>query len=151
MTGSCCNFKFLADISTDILLALDQNGRICRANRHAGSLWPQAEGKTLEDILPAAQYPRLHQMFDNGFRFRFADVCRLVFRERVYTVSLFPKKGNCALCFHDITENLQLAAELRQTTERLEFAEAIAKIGYWELDWKLKKCIGRPKCTGFLA
>ena len=139
MTGSCCNFKFLADISTDILLALDQNGRICRANRHAGSLWPQAEGKTLEDILPAAQYPRLHQMFDNGFRFRFADVCRLVFRERVYTVSLFPKKGNCALCFHDITENLQLAAELRQTTERLEFAEAIAKIGYWELDWKLKK------------
>ena len=132
-------FRQLADATTDILVMIDKQGKICLANQHAQVLGLNTSQNALGAQLPLSTFPDIYQTYQDCMRRQIPQMRHLQLYNRLYQTSFYPQKDKCVVCFHDITEKSELSAELKQLSSRLNFAENIAQLGYWEFDWQQKR------------
>lgn len=127
----------LLNISTNLLLELDNSGHIVYANHKACRVWniTCSGNPRLIDYLDAVSV----NVFDNAvnrvitehhpYNFILTD------HGRLYSSSLYPSiYGHLALCLEDITGRHEMSIRLQKVSQRLEFAERTTRLGYWELD-----------------
>ena len=132
-------FRQLADAATDILVMMDKQGKICLANQNAQILEVATPQGDLGAQLPQGEFSDFYQTYQESMRRQAPQMSHLMVRDRLYQTSFYPHANHCAVCFHDITEKTDLSAELKQLSSRLNFAENIAQLGYWEFDWHHKR------------
>lgn len=151
MTGSCCNFKFLADISTDILLALDQNGRICRANRMPAAFGRKRKGRRSRISFRPHNIPgftKCSTTVSASDLPTFADSSSV----NASIQSAFSPKRGIAPCVSMILPKIcSLPPNFAKPQNVSNLPKLLPKSVIGNLTGNSKKCIGQPKCTGFLA
>ena len=139
MNITTASLRALSDAATDILIFLDKDGHLILSNQSAHTLGLEQLGQEIVTLLPPTNFPKFYQSYQQSLLKQSQEMCHIYIQERLYQTTFYPHKHNCAVCFHDITENFQLSNELRELSNRLDFAEKTAQIGYWELDWQQKK------------
>ena len=130
----------LADITDDILLLTNQQGKIIRGNKAAENLY----GKDINnievfDIFEDSQSNLLQHFLRQALQTKSEQNFSLRHAHEYYEVKLVPCEENIAISLRNIAENIKLRQTLTEMMEKLSFASKIAKIGYWELDLVAKK------------
>lgn len=129
------NLQLLTDISNNILLACSASGQVVYYNKRAAFLFPERNktyylqhlwGTDNQNLI----HKKLHEMNLSGQMQMFSVANNF----RQYNFYLYPAPEGAVACIDDITERRELGSILHETTMRLNFAEKIARIGYWELD-----------------
>lgn len=132
-------YEFLLNISTNALLETDLTGRILHMNAAAEYfLAPDASGSNLAAWFEKHS-PDILSKIEKAVRLKLPQNLQLTTNGRSCSLYFYGQGHNCYICIEDITERRQLAISLERTSQRLEFAEKTAHIGYWELDFKNKK------------
>ncbi len=132
-------YEFLLNISTNALLETDLTGRILHMNAAAEYfLAPDASGSNLAAWFNK-QSPDILSKIEKAIRLKLPQNLQLTTKGRSCSLYFYGHGRNCYICIEDITERRQLAVSLERTSQRLDFAERTAHIGYWELDFKYKK------------
>lgn len=130
---------FLLNISTNALLETDLTGRILYLNAAAGYLLAPKTSDSNIAFVFEDEAPDILSKIEKAVHSQKPQILQIFHNERYNNLYFYGHKHNCYICIEDITERRQLAFALERTTQRLEFAEKTAHIGYWELDFKDKK------------
>lgn len=131
----------LTNISTNILMNINIHGIITYCNKRCFILFSKSElkGSSIDNIFNK----------ENAFQIK-KSVAATIIQEiphsfqineqcRNYNIYIYPHNKEAAVCIEDITERIQISHLLAETTRRMNFAEQIANLGYWEVDIKAKK------------
>lgn len=132
----------LLNQTTNLLIQLDSSGRILYANQAAQYTWKMQDyiGTQLIKYLDAVSVGvfdhALHRVLTDCQSYSFV----LTDHNRIYQAFLYPiKAGRLSLCLEDMTPRHQLEIKLQKTRRRLQFAETVTKLGYWELELSTRK------------
>jgi len=134
--------QHLLNISTNLLLELNNSGHILYANQKAIQTWniPERKNYRVIDCLDALSV----NIFDNALNRVMTERRPYYFiltdRNKLYAAHLYPaENGRLLLSLDDITERHNLSQQLQRTRRRLNFAERTTCLGYWELDTQSRK------------
>lgn len=132
----------LLNTATNLLIQLDSSGRIRYANTKAIKTWQLTKyiGHPLINYLDAISVSifdnALNQVITEYKTYQFI----LIDHNHLYTAILKPSSsGYLNLCLEDISEQHKLEIKLQKTINRLNFAEQVTRLGYWELELTSKK------------
>lgn len=141
MNNETEKLRFLTNISTNILMNCDIHGLITYCNKRCTFLFAKTglTGSHLEDLFSRENARLIKQNLVEVIIKETPQALQIRHNQRYYNFYIYPDNGMAALCIEDITERRQLADLLIETSQRLNFAERTAKLGYWELDLKAKK------------
>lgn len=133
--------RFLTNISTNILMNCNIQGLITYCNKRCAFLFSQTglNGSRLEDIFDADNTNNIKRLIVETIVREIPHTLQIKHQQRHYNIYIYPDTDSAALCIEDITERKQLSGLLNTASERMNFAERTAKLGYWELDIKAKK------------
>lgn len=140
MVENCRNHPKLLDIATNFILEVNASGIITYANQRMVSLAEQEViGLNINTIWSPQTSKILLAEIVKSLKEQKPIVINLEFNHRDGIFYLYPNGEFCAICIDDITERQQLSHSLQKVSQRLEFAEKTAKIGYWELNIAKRK------------
>ena len=139
MSNQGCDFKPLADAATDILLKINKQGNVILANQNAHILGLNEYADSLTQLLPESKFPDFYRLCKQSIELQTPEIGHFRIGDRLYQTHFHPKLTDCIVCFRDITESAEISSELKQVSSRLNFAENIAQLGYWEFDWHHKR------------
>lgn len=141
MTQEYRKLQFFLDISTDIFLELDAAGRIGYYNSKAWAVFESKDlsQKLLWDFMDLKNSELISLHLQECLQTNLNQHFSIIFKTREYNIFMYPFADKATICLEDITERRQISTVLRHTSERLEFAERTARLGYWELDLQVKK------------
>lgn len=133
-----CNY--LLNISTNVFIETNANGIVkYRSVRARYVFASEIEGTNILDYQHPEEAVILKEKIFQAARYQISGLTTVNLLNRSYNMYTYGAGANCLICVEDITERRQLSNTLNKTTQRLDFAEKIAKIGYWELDFSHKK------------
>ncbi len=139
MSNQGCDFKPLADAATDILLKINKQGNVILANQNAHILGLNEYADSLTQLLPESKFPDFYRLCKQSIELQTPEIGHFRIGDRLYQTHFHPKLTDCIVCLRDITEPAEISSELKQVSSRLNFAENIAQLGYWEFDWRHKR------------
>lgn len=141
MNNETEKLRFLTNISTNILMNCTIHGLVTYCNKRCTFLFSQSglSGSHLEDIFDADNALLIKKNIVETIIKEIPQAIQIKHNRRYYNIYIYPDNGIAALCIEDITERRQLSEVLIETSQRMNFAERTAKLGYWELDLKVKK------------
>lgn len=133
--------RFLTNISTNVLMNCNIQGVITYCNKRCAFLFSQTglKGSSLEDIFDADNANNIKRRIVETIVREIPQTLGIKHNRRFYNIYIYPDNNSAALCIEDITERKQLSDLLTAASERMNFAERTAKLGYWEMDIKAKK------------
>lgn len=130
----------LTNISTNILLLCNTAGEISYCNQHGITFFFGSNSKQPLPQYFAAPYEAIiRQQLQEVSQHQRPTALHIFHKERYYNFFIYPFEKEIGVCIEDITERRQLSQLLENTYRRLNFAEKIAKLGYWEVDLNAKK------------
>lgn len=135
------NLQRLTDISTDVLLLCSPLGLITYANKRSKYLLDGLSDyeANLQHLFGLDNHRLIKQKLEEVSQNLKPQVFLLKHLKRDYNFFIYPGDGENIVCIEDVTERRELGNLLKETTSRLNFAEKISHIGYWELDFKARK------------
>lgn len=143
MNNETEKLRFLTNISTNILMNCDIHGLITYCNKRCAFLFSKSglTGSHLEDVFDADNVRIIKQNIVEVIIKDTPQALQIKHNQRFYNFYIYPNNDMAAICIEDITERRQLSEVLLETSQRMNFAERTAKLGYWELDLKVKKIL----------
>lgn len=134
------NLQLLTNISNNLLLSCSASGQIDYYNKRAAFLFPDKEKNYyLQHLWGLDNQSLIHKKLQEMNLSGQPQMFSLTNNRRQYNFYLYPSAAGAAICVDDITERRELGSILHETTMRLNFAEKIARIGYWEMDLKARQ------------
>lgn len=135
------DLKFLTNISTNILINCNIYGLVTYCNRRYRHIFDKQEiaGKYLSEFFDFETAQKIQRAILDTVNQNSPRALMVIIKERSYNFFIYPNEGEASICIEDITERKQLSEILTITSQRLNFAEKTAKLGYWEVDIKNKK------------
>lgn len=117
--------KDLTDISTDILLICDADGRIEFCNRRCRYLFGEKtpKGKYLADFFEPQNAAKIRKELNQTFSRNMSQTFQLRQTARIFNFYIHPRRENILVCIEDITERSELSSTLDKQSARLKFAE----------------------------
>lgn len=133
--------KFLTNISTNILINCNIYGLVTYCNRRCRHIFDKQDivGKYLSEFFDFKTAQNIQRTILNAINQNTPHAIMVTIKERFYNFFIYPNEGDASICIEDITERKQLSNILNISSQRLNFAEKTAKLGYWEVDLKNKK------------
>lgn len=130
----------LLNISTNIFLETTSHGIIKYANSHAQNIFgANLIGRNIISFFPGAEAELFLEKIIFAAENNQSGILYLALELRYYKFYFYQYHQNCLICIEDITERRDLSNALAKASQRLDFAEKTAKLGYWELDYEQKK------------
>ena len=130
----------LLDCSADVFMAAEAGGRIVYASSGAEKLFRtnRLAEKNLINLFEEETAATLFKTVRSVLFQNYPEIMELNIQNNIYNVSVSPFENKVLLCFRNISLEKDLLGRLSRNAGRTEFAERIAKLGYWELDIKTK-------------
>ena len=130
----------LLDCSADVFMAAEAGGRIVYASSGAEKLFRtnRLAEKNLINLFEEETAATLFKTVRSVLFQNYPEIMELNIKNNIYNVSVSPFENKVLLCFRNISLEKDLLGRLSRNAGRTEFAERIAKLGYWELDIKTK-------------
>lgn len=131
--------EFMLNQTTDIIIELDSRAVILYANAKALQFFSQQwmTGRSLWEFLSPEPHEQIQQGLSLVLKQQKPLHQQIKLKRRYFKVSAFPLSTSTVfLNIHDEEDGHAISRSLKKTAERLEFAERIAKLGYWEINLK---------------
>ena len=136
--------ELFLDISQECFIQTDGNANIVYANKAAlENFGNQIIGQKISFVMGADNFEKFQEYM---YSVNFPKQAFLFWKnEKFYEMRKTDNNSSHFFILKDKTKDYELSYELTRVSEKLTFAEKIAKLGFWELDLTSKKIYASPQ------
>ena len=132
--------EFVINISNIVLVQINKFGEVLFANDKAKCVFNEIGAhKSLKSCLEDKDWFIFDKNIKTVLYNQHSHNFYWDYKNRFYTVSVYPDNASVWMGLEDITEKRQLSHLLYISSQRNVFAEKLSKSGYWELDLSKKR------------
>ena len=132
--------EFVLNISNIVLMEINKFGTVLFANNKAKCIFYNIEiNKNLKSFLGSKDWFIFEKNITTALYNQYPHNFYWEYKNRFYTVNIYPYNASMWIGFDDITEKRQLSHLLNSCSQKNTFIENFSQCGYWELDLSKKR------------